>query len=46
VVELRRGAAATSNSPVDGVGYDYVRCAIDDHTRLASAEIHTPGQHG
>jgi hypothetical protein len=22
------------------VGYDYVHCAVDDHTRLAYAEIH------
>ena len=22
------------------MGYDYVHCAIDDHTRLAYAEIH------
>jgi hypothetical protein len=27
------------------VGYDYVHCAVDDHTRLAYAEIH-PAEKG
>jgi transposase InsO family protein len=30
--------ARTRNAP--RVGYDYVHCAVDDHTRLAYAEIH------
>jgi transposase InsO family protein len=33
-LERRRARAATR------VGYEYVHCAIDDHTRLAYAEIH------
>ena len=33
-LERRRARAAAR------VGYDYVHCAIDDHTRLAYAEIH------
>jgi hypothetical protein len=33
----------TENRAGRRVGYDYVHCAIDDHTRLAYAEIH-PGE--
>ncbi len=33
-LERRRARAATR------IGYEYVHCAIDDHTRLAYAEIH------
>jgi transposase len=33
-IEYRRTRGSTR------VGYDYVHCAIDDHTRLAYAEIH------
>ena len=32
--------ARTENRAGRRVGYDYVHCAIDDHTRLAYAEIH------
>ena len=40
-----RGSAQNSASRAElnagrKVGYDYVHCAIDDHTRLAYAEIH------
>jgi transposase InsO family protein len=40
-----RGSAEHNHSRTEAnagrrVGYDYVHCAIDDHTRLAYAEIH------
>jgi transposase InsO family protein len=40
-----RGSAQRNHSRAEAsagrrVGYDYVHCAIDDHTRLAYAEIH------
>lgn len=40
-----RGSAQHNHSRTESnagrrVGYDYVHCAIDDHTRLAYAEIH------
>ncbi len=40
-----RGSAQHNNARTEQlsgrrVGYDYVHCAIDDHTRLAYAEIH------
>jgi transposase InsO family protein len=41
-----RGSAQNSFSRAEAgagrrVGYDYVHCAVDDHTRLAYAEIHS-----
>jgi transposase InsO family protein len=36
----RDSAAHRSNRNAPRVGYDYVHCAIDDHSRLAYAEIH------
>jgi transposase InsO family protein len=41
-----RGSAQNTHSRTElslgrRVGYDYVHCAIDDHTRLAYAEIHS-----
>jgi transposase InsO family protein len=41
-----RGSAQHNHSRSEAeagrrVGYDYVHCAIDDHTRLAHAEIHS-----
>jgi hypothetical protein len=36
----RTGEARSETDAGRRVGYDFVHCAIDDHTRLAYAEIH------
>ncbi len=37
---IGRAAGSTSRRRRNGVGYDYVHSAVDDHSRLAYSEIH------